>query len=220
MGNRPVTSPEHKPVVVSLCDRTGNMVKPWALAGYECYCVDVQHSIRRERIEDTIHYVWGDVRGWMPPPAVRGRIGIVFAFPPCTHVAVSGARDFRKKGNYMLRDALELFSACEQAATWSGAPYMIENPVGKFSDHMGKPDHTFQPWQFGDLWTKKTCLWTGNGFRMPPPLYHEPPKGVKATIWKMPPSANRADLRSVTPPGFALAVYQANAARVEQQWAV
>ena len=203
-----------KPVVVSLCDKTGNMVRPWALEGYECYCVDVQHSIRRIRSEGRIHYIWGDVRGWLPPASIRGRIGIVFAFPPCTHVAVSGARDFRRKGNYLLRDALELFSACEQAATWSGAPYMIENPVGKFSDHMGQPDYRFQPWQYGDLWSKKTCLWTGNGFVMPPPRYLEPPAGVEARIWKMPPSSRRADLRSITPPGFAKAVFEANAAHV------
>ncbi|WP_316364642.1 hypothetical protein [Candidatus Thiodiazotropha sp. CDECU1] len=208
-----------KPVVVSLCDRTGNMVRPWALAGYACYCIDVQHSIRKDRTEGNIHYVWGDVRGWSPPESIRGRIGIVFAFPPCTHVAVSGARDFRKKGNYLLRDALELFSACEQAATWSGAPYMIENPVGKFSDHMGKPNHIFQPWHFGDLWTKKTCLWTGNGFRMPQPLLTQKPEGVEAKIWTMPPSPKRADLRSETPPGFARAVYQANRNHVLRQCA-
>ena len=205
--------------MVSLCDRTGNMVRPWAHAGYECYCIDVQHSIRKERIEGSIHYIWGDVRGWIPPEGIRSRIGIVFAFPPCTHVAVSGARDFRRKGNYMLRDALELFSACEQAASWSGAPYMIENPVGKFSDHMGKPDHSFQPWQYGDLWSKKTCLWTGNGFVMPRPLVTEPPAGVEAKIWKMPPSPDRADLRSITPPGFAKAVFRANAELVRSQWA-
>ena len=162
---------------------------------------------------------WGDVRGWNPPENIRGRIGMVFAIPPCTHVAVSGARDFRRKGNYMLRDALELFSACEQAATWSGAPYMIENPVGKFSDHMGKPDYSFQPWQYGDLWTKKTCLWTGGGFVMPEPLYAEPPAGVKPIIWTMPPTPERGDLRSVTPPGFARAVFKANADLVRSQWA-
>lgn len=206
-----MTRRHNAPVVVSLCDRTGTMVRPWAQAGFDCWCVDVQHSIRRERIEGRIHFVWGDVRGWLPPEPIRGRIGMVFAFPPCTHVAVSGARDFQRKGNYMLRDALELFSACEQAATWSGAPYMIENPVGKFSDHMGRPDFTFQPWQYGDLWTKRTCLWTGNGFVMPPPVYREPPEGVEARIWRLPLTPDRADRRSVTPPGFAAAVFEANA---------
>lgn len=196
-------------VVISLCDKTGNMVKPWADAGYECWCIDIQHSIRRPRWEGNIRYVWGDIRTWCPPLDIAQRIAIVFAFPPCTHVAVSGARDFRTKGTAMLRDSLELFSACEHAARWSGAPFMIENPVGKFSDHMLKPDSTFQPWEYGDLWTKNTCLWTGNGFKMPSPKFTDMPD-VTHKIHTMPPSAERADLRSETPPGFALSVFEAN----------
>ena len=149
-------------VVVSLCDRTGNMVRPWAEAGYECYCVDIRHPIVRPKRVGQIIYTHGDVRTWCPPDIIRFRIGILFAFPPCTHVAVSGARYFRSKGTAMLRDSLEMFAACEHAAKWSGVPYMIENPVGKFSDHMEEPDHTFQPWQYGDAYLKRTCLWTGN----------------------------------------------------------
>ena len=91
---------------------------------------------------------------------------------------------------------------------------MIENPVGKFSDHMGKPDYTFQPWQYGDNYTKKTCLWTGNGFVMPEPIVKERPLDVMQSIWLMPPSEDRADLRSVTPRGFAKAVFEANNQRV------
>lgn len=206
----PVTPTEGAPVVVSLCDRTGNMVREWAEHGFECYCVDVAHSIRADRVEGNITFTWGDVRTWTPPEAIRGRIVIVFAFPPCTHVAVSGARDFRKKGTAMLRDSLEMFSACELAARWAGVPYMIENPVGKFSDHMGKPDHYFQPWQYGDNYQKKTCLWTGNGFRMPEPIVEEKPDDCEPLIWKMPPSADRGDLRSITPAGFAHEVFKAN----------
>lgn len=186
------------------------MASPWADAGYECWCVDVQHSIRRERVEGNIHFVWGDIRTWCPPAEVGGRIAFLACFPPCTHVTVAGARDFRTKGTGLLRDSLELFAACEHAAKWSGAPYMIENPVGKFSDHMGKPDFIFQPWEYGDLWTKKTCLWVGNGFRLPPPIHKTQPEGVTAKIWLMPPSEERADLRSETPPGFAQAVFEAN----------
>ena len=165
-----------KPIVISLCDRTGNMVKPWAEAGYECWCVDIQHSIRRDRVEGGIHYVWGDVRSWRPP--VGRQIAFLAAFPPCTDVAVSGARDFQKKGLRMLTDALDLFNACDQAGAWSGAPYMIENPVGVLSSHVRKPDHTFDPQDYAgyladnqesDAYTKRTCLWTGGGFVMPPP---------------------------------------------------
>lgn len=200
--------------VISLCDKTGNMVRPWAEAGFDCWCVDVQHSIRKERIEDVgagrIHFVWGDVRTWTPPVRIVKSLAVLFAFPPCTHVAVSGARDFRQKGTAMLRDSLELFSACENAGRWAGVPYMIENPVGKFSDHMGKPDFTFQPWEYGDLWTKKTCLWTGSGFVMPAKKFLAPPEGVTQAIWLMPPSDDRANLRSETPMKFAQAVFETN----------
>lgn len=199
---------------IFLCDETGNMAAPWAAAGYECYCVDIAHSIRRERIEGRIHYVWGDARTWRPPQA---SIVFVAAFPPCTHVAVSGARDFQTKGGMMLRDALETFEACRTVAAWSGAPYMVENPVGVLASipHIGKPDFYFDPCDYGgypggesDDYTKKTCLWTGNGFVMPTPKRIEPVNG--SLMHMMPPSENRATLRSATPKGFATAVFEAN----------
>lgn len=204
-----------KPAMISLCDRTGVMAMPWAQAGYECYCVDVAHSIRSARQADGIRYVWGDVRSWVPPAGIE--IAFVAAFPPCTHVAVSGARDFQTKRGVMLRDALETFEACRLVASWSGAPYMIENPVGVLSSlpHIGRPDHYFHPWQYAgwfadDNYTKKTCLWTGNGFVMPPPFpgpYLGPPDD---RIHKATPSDDRADVRSATPLGFAIAVFSAN----------
>lgn len=186
------------------------MAKPWADAGYECYCVDVQHSVRRPRTVGNITYMWGDVRTWVPPEHLRGRIAFIGAFPPCTHVTKVGARDFRTKGTALLRDSLEFFSACYSAIAWSGARGFVENPVGKFSDHMLPPDYTFQPWEFGDLWTKLTCLWVLNGFVMPPRLHAVKPDGVRERIVKMAPSRDRADKRSETPPGFARAVFQAN----------
>ena len=139
-----------------------------------------------------------------------------FAFPPCTHVAVSGARDFIEKGTAMLRDSLEMFSAAEHAARWSGLPFMIENPVGKFSDHMRKPQYVFQPWQFGDLYNKATCLWIGNGFRVPRSIHISKPEGVTDYIHKMGPSAKRAELRSTTPKGFARAVFEENRYLIEK----
>lgn len=205
-----------KDVAIFLCDRSGVMAEPWAQAGYRCYCIDIQHQIRvlaRTKAYPSGGYIvfqWGDVRTWVPPEHLAKCIAFLAAFPPCTHVAVCGARDFRTKGTAMLRDSLELFSACYSAGRWSGAPFMIENPVGKFSDHMMPPDYSFQPWEYGDLWTKKTCLWTGNGFVMPPAINTEPPEGVKELIWKMSPSEERADKRAETPPGFAKAVFLAN----------
>lgn len=207
-------------VAIFLCDRTGVAAEPWATAGYECFCVDVQHSIRRERVEKVgfglVHFVWGDARTWRPPGGAK--IAFVGAFPPCTHVANSGARDWAIKGGQMLRDALETFEACRQAAAWSGAPYFIENPIGLLSSmpHIGRPDHTFHPWEFAgyaddpdaEAYTKQTGLWTGNGFVMPAKRRVDPILGSK--MHRLSPSDDRADERSATPQGFARAVFAAN----------
>jgi hypothetical protein len=88
--------------VIFLCDLTGNAARPWAEAGYDCYCVDIQHSIRKDRVEAVgagrLHFVWGDVRSWVPPRGVRPCFGV--SFTPCTDVAGSGARDWPKKRGF------------------------------------------------------------------------------------------------------------------------
>lgn len=205
--------------VVSLCDKTGNMVQPWAEAGYECYCYDIQHLIRVPRQEGNVHYMWGDARTVRRPP---GNLVAAFAFPPCTHVAGSGSRDYVTKGGQMLRDALEIFEACRQVCEWSGVPYCIENPVGVLSSipHIGKPNYYFNPWEYtgyctDDNYTKKTCLWSGHGFGITKPcpdLSLGPPDD---RIHKTPPGKNRADVRSETPMGFARAVFLANAPHLQ-----
>lgn len=196
-------------IVVSLCDLTGNMVLPWAEAGFECYAVDIQHSIRKDRRQDFpggggINFVWGDVRSWTP----MQRVGMGFAFTPCTSLAVSGARDFQKKGWPMLRDGMDLFHAAVTAFGWAGCPWMAENPVGRISGIMGQSEHTFDPCDYGDTYTKKTCLWTGGGFIMPPKNRVEPTEGSKMHL--MTPGPDRANQRSATPMGFARAVFEAN----------
>lgn len=200
---------------VFLCDLTGKMAQPWAEAGVRCYCVDVQHSIRRDRVEGNIHFVWGDVRTWAPPEGTHVIFGA--AFTPCTHVAGSGARDFEKKGGYMLRDAIEMFEAARQALSWSGAPYMLENSVGFLSSipHIGKPDHYFHPSDYAalcekDNYTKKTCVWSGNGFVMPAPQPAPWLGEPDDRIHKATPGDERANFRSATPLGFARAVFNAN----------
>ena len=200
---------------IFLCDLTGNMARPWAEAGIKCYCVDTQHSIRRDRVEGNIHFVWGDVRSWRPPEGLR----IVFgaAFTPCTDVAGSGARDFQKKGGYLLRDAVEMFEAARQALAFSGAPYMLENSVGLLSSipHIGKPNHYFDPSDYtalcpDDNYTKKTCIWSGNGFVMPEPQRDMTLGAPDDRIHKAPPGDDRANFRSATPMGFSRATFAAN----------
>lgn len=223
---------------VFLCDRTGVAAQPWAEAGIECFCVDVQHSIRRDRTEGLIHFVWGDARSWTPPEGYR--LIFVGAWPPCTHVSVSGTRDHAKKRGHMLRDTLEIFEACRQAIAWSGAPGFLENPVGILSSipHIGKPGHYFDPWHYSgyepsDYYTKKTCIWPMNGFSMPRPFYDEAryergllqlaekkrqrdsryptPDYPDNRIHTARPSDVRGDTRSATPLGFSRAVFYSNA---------
>jgi hypothetical protein len=150
-------------VVLSLCDRTGHMVRPWLDAGYEAITVDLQEQENPH--PRRTHFRRSVVGG---PDLPNMRPVCVFAFPPCTHLAVSGARWFKEKGMGKLIEALEIVEACRATCENAGAPYMIENPVGTLATYWREPDYTFDPCDYGDPYTKKTCLWTGNGFVMPP----------------------------------------------------
>jgi hypothetical protein len=211
-------------ICVFLCDRTGNAAVPWAAAGYECYCVDIKHPVRNETVKGNVHYVYGDVRSWVPPD--KARIIFLAAFPPCTHLSASGAADYLRKGNMLLVDSLTLWQCCYQAACYSGAPFYVENPVGVLSHHMRKPDHIYNPSDYAgylpeaqrgkEVYTKSTCLWVGNGFVMPrkkpitPVESIFPLKKKKSYINFMSPSPDRADKRAETPLGFSLACYEYN----------
>lgn len=189
---------------------------PWANAGFLCYCVDIRHPPGEKR-EGNIIRVGADVREWLPPFAA---VAAVFAFPPCTDVAVSGARWFQDKGIGSLIGALQLFEVAVRIAEWTQAPYMIENPVSTVSSYWRKPDFVFDPCDYGgylkppgDAYTKRTCLWTGNGFVMPKRRRVTPVEGSRMHL--LGPSKNRGAMRSVTPKGFAQAVFEANQAHPE-----
>lgn len=198
-----------------LCERSGNMARPWCEGGYDVMTVDLQPA------------AWEHPRRWhieMNVKTFKAPRGVVFcaAFPPCTHLAVSGARWFREKGLGAVIDALQLVDACRSICESTAAPYMIENPVGTLATYWREPDYTFHPVHYAgyapeperDQYTKKTCLWTGNGFVMPDRKPGEPTLG--SMMHRLPPSDDRADLRSATPLGFAYAVYQANARRLSK----
>jgi hypothetical protein len=196
-------------IVLSMCDRTGVMVEPWLEAGYECWIIDTQHEPGEHR-DGRLVRVGADVTTWLPP---RTKYRITFGFPPCTHLAVSGARWFKDKGLAGLIDGLRVVEAVRERCEWTGAPWMIENPVGTLSTYWRKPDHAFDPcdfggWVEGDAYTKRTHLWTGGGFIMPAQRPVAPELG--SLMHHLPPSDDRGDLRSVTPSGFAMAVFAAN----------
>ena len=199
-----------KGIVLSCFDKTTNMVKPWANQGFKCQCVDLQHPFGTTTENNNIFKIHADMLEWKPDFDIFNKYKIAFFFPPCTDVAVSGARWFKDKGLGAVINALQLFKVCVDIASILNIPYMIENPVSTVSTYWRKPDYIFQPWEYGDLYTKKTCLWVGNGFVMPEPIYKEKPEGVTEKIWLMPPSEDRANKRSETPMGFANAVFKAN----------
>ena len=131
---------------------------------------------------------------------------LMIAHPPCTHLAVSGARWFKDKEAEQ-KDALDFVQRLMDAPIERIA---IENPVSIISSRIRKPDQIVQPWMFGDEATKTTCLW----LRGLPPL--EPTKivgkgerhitksGKSLPKWyNLPPSPDRGKLRSRTFQGFA-----------------
>lgn len=136
---------------------------------------------------------------------------MMIAFPPCTHLCVSGARWFKNK---QVEQAAAIAFA---EALWdSGIPRIaIENPIGVLStrSRLGKPTQIIQPWQHSHAETKATCLWLNNL----PPLY--PSNNVRADmlglppskrnrIHRMPPGPDRAKERSRTYWGIAQAMAQ------------
>lgn len=121
---------------------------------------------------------------------------LMIAHPPCTHLAVSGARWFKDKQEEQ-KEAIKFFMALANADIDKIA---IENPIGIMSTHCRKPDQIIQPWQFGHGETKATCLWLKNLPKLEPTNVVE---GREARIHKMPPSKDRGKLRSITYQGVA-----------------
>lgn len=209
-----------KVVVISLFDNSGIMVSPWLDAGCECWLVDTRHPPAFDmagvtKKSDRLYLVHHDLSTPWLFPGNREDVAIVFAFPPCDHLAVSGARWFKGKGLRLLAKSVELFASASEFCIWANAPYCIENPVSVISSHWRKPDHTFSPHHFtgyhsNDNYTKKTCLWTGNGFVMPKPFTRKGLPEPDRRIHQATPSPDRSRIRSMTPYGFALAVFTAN----------
>jgi hypothetical protein len=200
------------------------MVKPWIEAGYHAVTVDLQPGL----LAGASRHINMDVRKL--PEASRkhpnylgckSEVVMVFAFPPCTHLAVSGARWFKEKGMGKLIEGLEVVEACREFCESSGVPWMLENPVGTLSTYWREPDSSFDPCDYGDPYTKKTCIWHGNGFVMPPIVRGndmfaeatavEPTLG--SMMHRMTGKVNGENnfARSITPMGFAQAVFRANA---------
>jgi len=131
--------------------------------------------------------------------ATYGAWDLMIAHPPCTHLAVSGARWFKDKKKEQ-EDALSFVRQLMLAPISHKA---IENPVSIISSRICKPDQIIQPWQFGHGETKATCLWLKNLPKLTPTNIVE---GREARIHKMPPGPDRWKERSRTFEGIAAAM--------------
>lgn len=124
----------------------------------------------------------------------------VIAFPPCTHLARSGARWWpAKQRDGRQGRGIEFFKKFTELS----CPTAIENPIGIMSTVWRKPDQIIQPWQFGHGETKATCLWLKG---LPLLTHTKVVPGRKPATWLLPPSKDRAKLRSKTYTGIAKAM--------------
>lgn len=150
--------------ILSFYDVTGNAVRPWAAAGYRCYCFDIQNKgtvetfpIWRESTRGCIHYrnadlysaqTWIDLENEFTPDDVA----LVLGFPVCTDLAVSGAKHWEKKRaanpDFQIVAADHARRVAEFACH-KDAPFAIENPVGALSTLWRKPNFYFHPYEYG-----------------------------------------------------------------------
>lgn len=178
--------------VLVACEYSGTVRDAFSSRGHEAWSCDLLPS---ERIGK--HYQ-GDVRdilwrGW----------DLMVAHPPCTHLAVSGARWFKDKVNEQA-EALDFVRALLAAPI---SHICIENPVSIISSRIRKPDQIIQPWQFGRGEMKTTCLWLLGLPKLEPT---NEVAGREQRCWKMPPGPDRWKERSRT--------YQGIADAMAQQW--
>jgi hypothetical protein len=181
--------------VLIACEYSGAVRDAFLARGHDALSCDLLPS------ETPGPHYQGDVRdilgdGW----------DLMVAHPPCTHLAVSGARWFPDK-------QAEQAEALDFVRLLLGAPVpriALENPVSIISSRIRKPDQIIQPWQFGHEATKTTCLWlkglpklvptniVGKGAR------HVTKSGKSLPQWyNLPPSADRWKIRSATFQGIA-----------------
>jgi len=176
--------------ILIACEFSGIVRDAFAIYGHNVVSCDLLETER-----PGAHYR-GDVMdiiddGW----------DMMIAHPPCTHLAISGARWF---GGKRAEQAAALdFVRSLMAANIERI--CIENPISIISSHIRKPDQIIQPWMFGHGETKATCLWLKN---LPPLIPTKVVGGREPRVHKMPPSADRWKLRSRTYEGIAKAMAQ------------
>lgn len=179
--------------VLIACEESQEVCKAFRELGHVAYSCDLQPCSGGQpdwHIQDDVTNVLKFPHDW----------DMCIAFPPCTDLAVSGARWFpEKRVNGSQQRSVEFF----MFFTRLPIPMAIENPIGIMSTHYRKPDQIIQPYQFGHGETKATCLWLKDLPKLIPTNIVE---GREQRIWKMAPSVNRAKERSKTFTGIAKAM--------------
>ena len=174
--------------VLVACEFSGIVREAFRAKGHDAWSCDLLPTeIPGQHIQGDILLVLND--NW----------DMMIAHPPCTHLAVSGARWFKFKKQEQA-EALEFVGLLLNADIEKIA---LENPVSIISTYYRKPEQIIQPWQFGHGETKTTCLWLKNLPLLKPTSVVE---GREQKIWRMPPSKDRGKLRSITYPGIAKAM--------------
>jgi site-specific DNA-cytosine methylase len=173
--------------VLVACEFSGVVRNAFAEHGHEAWSCDLlptENAWQLGHMQRDVREVLDD--GW----------DLMIAHPPCTHLAVSGARWFKDK-------VWEQAAALGFVRQLLDAPIphiALENPVSIISSRIRKPDQIIQPWQFGHGETKATCLWLKN---LPKLVPTNIVAGREARVHRMPPGPDRWKERSRTFQGIA-----------------
>lgn len=190
--------------VLVACEFTGTVRDAFIARGHDALSCDLLES------ETPGPHYRGDVRDLLDYPW-----DLMIAHPPCTHLAVSGARHFSEKKRVGFQHmGVSFFMSLAKADIPRIA---IENPVSVISTLWRRPDQVLQPWMFGHGETKATCLWLKN---LPALAATEVVGGREARVHRMPPSPDRWKKRSATFAGIAQAMASQWGAlgSLEQAW--
>lgn len=178
------------------CEKYGLVRDAFIKKGHDAISCDIEDTISpgphiKSKLEDIIEQCH--------------KYDMIIAFPPCTHIAVSGAKHFEeKRKDGRQQNAIKFFMMIANA---NCNRIVIENPVGIMSTEWRKPDQIIQPWQFGDSFSKKTCLWLKNTPALRPTKIVDPGEFVVHGGKKLPKwYSNRTRDRDKTFPGIANAM--------------
>lgn len=206
-------------IILDLCGGTGSWSQPYKDAGYFVIVITLpKYDITLTEItKDFITFKNAD-KDSNVCVVRRSAIQGILAAPPCTHFTNSGAQYWKAKDKdeRTIADTKIIAACLHVIAMVKPKWWAFENPTGRMGQWMGKPQLVFNPCDFGDAYTKRTCLW-GN-FTVPEYNKVEPVFVIAKNGDRYSPvhwgtggtSAKTKEKRSVTPPGFAKAFFKTN----------